>query len=178
MAYSSEADNKLCVRRNARVYEVRFGRVRLNIFDWSNCQWELRALIFLPDDHRNRNHGSGNSNVPALRYGETELSYEGHQEHPDLRDTSMNRVSVHNLDVENIADLRKPPADTVSCPSREGKPYIEGRSDQGLLLLNSEGRKRTSFRTFLTEFQPFHSKVPATSLVGTPSHLDPTRRGS
>jgi len=53
--------------------------------------------------------------------------------------------------VENITDLRKPPADTVSRPSREGKPCIEGGSDR-LPLLDSEGIKPTSLRTLLTEF--------------------------
>ena len=61
--------------------------------DWSDRQRELRAPIFLPNDHRNQDRSSGSSggsNVHALRYRETEFPYEGHQERPELRDTSMN----------------------------------------------------------------------------------------
>lgn len=80
--------------------------------------------------------------------------------------------------IEDVADLRKPPADAASSSSREGKPYIKSRLGRVLPLSDSEGRERTSFRTLLAEFQSFHSKVLATSLVGTPLHLDPTRRDS
>ena len=95
MMYSIETDNKARVRRDAREYE--FGRVRLEISDWSDRQRELRALVFLPDNRGNQHHNLDCSDVPALRYGETEFSYEGHQERPELRDTSINRMSVHNL---------------------------------------------------------------------------------
>ena len=77
---------------------MRFGGVRLEIYNRSDRQWELRALILLPDDHGNQNRRSGSSDVPTLRYGETEFPYEGHQERLDLPDTSMNWISVHNLD--------------------------------------------------------------------------------
>ena len=94
--YSIETDNRACVRRDARRYEVRFGGVRLKIFNWSDRQRELRAPVFFPDDHRNQHQGTQSSDVPAFRYGETEFSYEGHQERPNLRDTSTNCVSVHS----------------------------------------------------------------------------------
>jgi len=71
--------------------------VRLEIIseaDWSDGQRELRTLILLPDDHRNQEPRSDSSDVSAFRYGETEFSYEGHQERPDLRDTSMDQMSV------------------------------------------------------------------------------------
>jgi hypothetical protein len=61
--------------------------VNLEIFNKGDHQRELRALIFLPGDHRNQKSRSGTSDVPALWYGETEFPYEGHQEHLDLRDT-------------------------------------------------------------------------------------------
>ena len=95
MVYNLETDNKVCMRRG-----MRFGGVRLEISNRSDRQRELRALIFLPDDNRNHDPRSGNStsDVPALRYGETELPYEGHQERSDLCDTLMNWMSVHNLD--------------------------------------------------------------------------------
>jgi len=92
MMYSIETDNK------ARGYEIRFGPVRLEISDWSDRQRELGALVFLPDDRGNQHQSSDSSDVPALWYRETKFSYEGHQERPELRDTSMNRMSVHNLD--------------------------------------------------------------------------------
>ena len=99
MGYSSETENKVCVRRDAHEYEVlKVRRVRLEISDRSDRQRELRALVFLPDDRRNQHQSSDSSDVPAFRYGETEFSYEGHQERPDLRDTSMNRMSVNNPD--------------------------------------------------------------------------------
>ena len=82
MAYSSEAENEVCVCRDAYGYEVRSGgAVRLDIShgaDWNDRQWELRALVFLSDNRRNRNHSSNSPNVPAFRYGETEFSYEGY----------------------------------------------------------------------------------------------------
>jgi len=98
MMYSIETDNKVRVRRDARGYEIRFGPVRLEISDWSDRQRELRALVFLPDDRGNQHQSSDSSDVPTLWYRETKFSYEGHQERPELRDTSMNRMSVHNLD--------------------------------------------------------------------------------
>jgi len=64
----------------------------------------------------------------------------------------MDRMSVTIWVAENIKDLRKPPADAVSRPSREGKPCIQGGSDRVLPLLDSEGRKLTILRTLLTEF--------------------------
>jgi len=155
--------------------------VRLEISNWSDRQRELGALIFLPDDHWNQNPTLGSLDVPAFRYGEIKFPYEGHQERPDLRDTLVNWMSIHIFiiwTVENIADLRKPPTDTASSSSRKGKPYIGGRSDRALPLLNSEGRKPTSFRTPLTESRSFQSRIPTTSLAGTPKHLDPTRQGS
>ena len=75
-----------------------FKGARLDISNWSDHQRELRALIFLPDDHRNKNPRSECSDVPALRYGETELPYEGHQERLHLRNTSMDWMSAHGLD--------------------------------------------------------------------------------
>ena len=92
--YNIEAYDKVCVRLYARAeYEM-----RLEISDWSDCQWELRALVFLPDDHRKEHDRSGRSYVPAFRCGEAEFSYEGHQERPDLPDTSKNWMSARNLD--------------------------------------------------------------------------------
>ena len=92
--YNIEAYDKVYVRLYARAeYEM-----RLEISDWSDCQWELRALVFLPDDHRKEHDRSGRSYVPAFRYGEAEFSYEGHQERPDLPDTSKNWMSARNLD--------------------------------------------------------------------------------
>ena len=76
--YSIETDNKARVRRDAREYEIRFGRARLEVSDWSDRQRELRALVFLPDNRRSQHHSSDSSNVPALRYGEAEFSYEGY----------------------------------------------------------------------------------------------------
>ena len=151
--YSIETDNKARVRRDAREYEIRFGRARLEVSDWSDRQRELGALVFLPDDCGNQHQGSEISDLPALRYREPKLSYQGHQERPELGDTSMNRMSVIIWIVENITDSRKPPADAVSWPSRERKPCIEGESDRVLPLLDSvEGRKPTSLRTLLSEF--------------------------
>ena len=72
--------------------------VRLEISNWSDRQRELRALIFLSDDHRNQNPTLGSLDVPALRYGEIKFPYQGHQERPDLRDTLVNWMSVHNSD--------------------------------------------------------------------------------
>ena len=72
--------------------------MRLEISDWSDRQRELRALVFLPDNRGKQHHNLDRSDVLALRYGETEFSYEGHQKRPDLRDTSINRMSVRNLD--------------------------------------------------------------------------------
>jgi len=72
---------------------TRSGLEGLKTPDWSDRQRELRAPIFLPDDHRNQDRssgGSGGSDVHVLRYGETEFSYEGHQERPELGDTSVN----------------------------------------------------------------------------------------
>ena len=150
--YSIETDNKARVRRDAREYEIRFGRARLEVSDWSDRQRELGALVFLPDDCGNQHQGSEISDLPALRYREPKLSYQGHQERPELGDTSMNRMSVIIWIVENITDSRKPPADAVSWPSRERKPCIEGESDRVLPLIDSEGRKPTSLRTLLSEF--------------------------
>jgi len=45
MMYSIETDNKARVRRDARGYEIKFGRVRLEISDWSDRQRELRAQL-------------------------------------------------------------------------------------------------------------------------------------
>ena len=99
MLYNIEADEKVCVRLYARAgYEMRLGGVKSEVSDWSDHQRELRALIFFPDDHREREPRSDRSYVPAFRYGETEFSYKGYQERPDLRDTSINCMSVHNLD--------------------------------------------------------------------------------
>jgi hypothetical protein len=75
--------------RAQRRTRVRFGRVKLGISDWSDRQRELRTLIFLSDDHRNRNPMSGSSDVLAFWYREGEFPYEGHQERPGLRDTWM-----------------------------------------------------------------------------------------
>ena len=94
MMHSIETDNKSRVRRDARGYEIRFGRVRLEISNWSDRQRKLRALVLLPDDRGNQHQGSDISDVPALRYREPKFSYEGHQERPELGDTSMNRMSV------------------------------------------------------------------------------------
>ena len=89
-----KTDDKACVHRDTRGYEVRSGGVSLKISDWSDRQRELRALVFLPDDRRNQHQSPDSSDPPALRYGEIEFSYKGHQERPELRDTSMNRMSV------------------------------------------------------------------------------------
>ena len=140
MMHSIETDNKARARKDARGYEIRFGRVRLEISDWSDLQRKLRALVFLPDDRGNQHQSSDISDISALRYREPKFSYEGHQERPELGDTSMNQMSVIIWIVENIIDLRKPPADAVSWPSREGKSCIEGGSDRVLPLLDSEGR--------------------------------------
>jgi len=97
--YNIEANDKVCVHLYARAgYEMRFGGVGSEISNWSDRQRELRTLFFFPDDHRKREPRSDRSDVPAFRYGENEFSYEGHQERPDLRDTSINCMSVHNLD--------------------------------------------------------------------------------
>ena len=72
--------------------------VRLGTPNWSDRQRELRASTFLPDDYRNKKPRSGSSDVPALRYGETEFPYESHQECLHLHETSMNWMSVRNLD--------------------------------------------------------------------------------
>ena len=66
MMYSIETDNKARVCRDAREYEIRFGRERLEISDWSDRQRELRALVFLPDDRGNQHQGSDISDVSAL----------------------------------------------------------------------------------------------------------------
>jgi hypothetical protein len=52
--------------------------MELEISNWGDRQRELRALIFLPNYLRNRSPTSGNSDIPALWYGETEFPYEGH----------------------------------------------------------------------------------------------------
>jgi len=57
---------------------MRRGGVRLETPNWSDRQRELRAFIFLPDDYGNKKPRSGSSDVPALRYGETEFPYESH----------------------------------------------------------------------------------------------------
>jgi len=91
MVYNIETDNKVCVRRDARGYEVGFGLgVRSKISDWGDRQRELRAPVFLPDDRRNQHPSPESSDAPPLRYGETEFSYERHQERPELRNTSAN----------------------------------------------------------------------------------------
>jgi len=72
--------------------------VKLDVSNCSDRQRELRALVFFPDNRRDRHHSSDSSYIPALRYGEAEFSDEGHQERPNLRDTSTNWVSVCNLD--------------------------------------------------------------------------------
>ena len=64
-------------------------KIRLDIPDRSDCQRELKTLIFLPDDHRNQNPRPGSSDVPAFRYGETEFSDEGHEERLDLCDALL-----------------------------------------------------------------------------------------
>ena len=87
MVYNIGTDNKVCVRKTYT--GARFDGINLEISNWRDRQRELRALIFLPNDNRNFNPKSSNSDVPALRYGETEFPYEGHQERLDLRDTSM-----------------------------------------------------------------------------------------
>jgi len=74
--YSIERDNKARMRRDARGYEIKFGRVRLEISDWSDRQRELRALVFLPDDRGNQHQSSDSSDVSALRYREPKFSYE------------------------------------------------------------------------------------------------------
>ena len=99
MLYNIEANDKVCVHLYARAgYKMRVGGVGSEISNWSDRQRELRTLIFFPNDHRKREARSDRSDVPAFRYGENELSYESHQERPDLRDTSINWMSVHNLD--------------------------------------------------------------------------------
>jgi len=75
-----KVDDKVCVR---------FGG-GLEISNWSDHQRELSTLIFLTNDYRDKNPRSECSDVPALRYGETELPYEGHQERLHLRDASIN----------------------------------------------------------------------------------------
>jgi hypothetical protein len=101
----------------------------ISIYNRGDPQRELRALIFLPGDHRNKNPRSGSPDVLALWYGETEFPNEGHQERSDLRDTWMNRMSVQKLSLKmslTYANLQPiqvlGPAEKVSLHRRQIKP--------------------------------------------------------
>jgi len=98
---------------------------RSDIPDRRNRQRELGALILLPDDHRNKDPRPGGSDIPTLRYGETELPDEGHQECLDFCDTSigLNECSSSDCKKNVTGNLRKPPPDAAPSPRRESEPY-------------------------------------------------------
>jgi hypothetical protein len=152
--------------------------MELEISNRSDRQRELRALVFLPDDHRGRGPMSGDSDVPALWYGETEFPYEGHQQRPDLYDTEMNCMWVQKFGHRKCRRLTQISSRCRSLVQRRTLALHRRRIRQSPPLFNSEGRKPTDFRTPLTVFQSSHPRVPATALVGNPSHPGPTHQGS
>lgn len=69
--------------------DARASKVRSDISDRSNLQWELRTLIFFPNDDGNQKPGPGSPNIPPFRYGKIEFPDEGHQERLDLCEAAM-----------------------------------------------------------------------------------------